>query len=56
MYALRHDSGSLRFADLVGGANQKKRRRREQLQRLAVELVLGGAAYALWVRLVEGGQ
>ena len=54
VYALRHDSGSLRFSDLVGGLNRRSQRRREQLQRLAAELALGGAAYLAWLQLVEG--
>ncbi|GBF95762.1 hypothetical protein Rsub_08198 [Raphidocelis subcapitata] len=54
VYALRHDSGSLRFSDLVGGANQKRRRQRQQLIRLAVELLLGGVAWALWVHFSGG--
>lgn len=55
VYALRHDSGALRFADLVGGANRKRQRQRDQLVRLAVELLLGAGAWGLWVQLSGGG-
>ncbi|KAI8463792.1 MAG: TraB family-domain-containing protein [Monoraphidium minutum] len=49
VYALRHDSGELRFADLVGGKNRRSVRRREAAVRLATELALGAGAYALWL-------
>jgi len=55
VYALRHDSGTLRFADLVGGKNRRSVRRREQIQRLATDLVIGGVAYAAWLQLTGSG-
>jgi hypothetical protein len=49
VYALRHDNGALRFSDLVGGKNRRSVRRQEAAQRLAVEILVGGAAYLAWL-------
>lgn len=54
VHALRHDAGGLRFADLVGGANRKAARRAAAARRLAVELAIGGGAYAAWLQLTGG--
>lgn len=52
VYALKHDDGSLRFKDLVGGKNNRQNRKAAAaaaLRRLLLEGVLGAAAYAAWV-------
>lgn len=53
VYALSHDSGSLRFRDLVGDRNTreyKEAQKRRQAARLAVEAVLGSLAYWAWTQ------
>jgi pheromone shutdown protein TraB len=47
-YALRHDSGKLRFSDLVDGANRKSARRAALVKRVLVELAVGGAVCWAW--------
>ncbi len=57
VYALCHDSGALRFSDLVGGRNSAKGRRQAALRgvrRLAVEGLIGAGAYAAWVAVTAG--
>ena len=54
MYALRHDNGSLRFADLVGGRNKKSVRRRQAVERLGIELFIGSGAWVAWLWLTGG--
>ena len=51
VYALLHDNGRLRFADLTGGANRKAERRKRVLVRVAWELALGAGCYAAWLAL-----
>jgi pheromone shutdown protein TraB len=51
VHALHHDSGSLRFTDLVGGKNTHEYKQRQKVQaagRLVLELLLGLGLYGAW--------
>lgn len=54
VYALRHDSGSLRFSDLVDGKNRRASRA-EAAGKLVLELALGLGAWAAWVAATGDG-
>jgi hypothetical protein len=57
VHALKHDNGSLRFKDLVGGKNNGQSRRAEAAaaaRLLLLELLLGAAAHAAWVAFTTG--
>eukprot|EP00878_Enallax_costatus_P026615 GHUV01028568.1.p1 GENE.GHUV01028568.1~~GHUV01028568.1.p1 ORF type:complete len:443 (+),score=150.15 GHUV01028568.1:754-2082(+) len=59
VYALKHDNGQLRFADLVGGKNRKKTRQEQTAgfaKRLLIELCLGAGLYAAWVAVTAATQ
>lgn len=51
VYAMHHDSGSLRFADLVGGKNTREYKQKQKVAavgRLVFEILLGLGLYAAW--------
>ncbi len=53
VHALHHDSGALRFTDLVGGKNTREYKRRQRLRaagRLALEAALGLGLYEAWAQ------
>lgn len=58
VYALKHDQGSLRFADLVGGKNRKKSKAEAAAalgKRLLVEVLIGVGLYAAWLAATQPG-
>lgn len=61
VYALKHDSGNLRFADLVGGKNTRAAKQAAAAaawRRLGVEVALGvglAAAWQVWSSGAGGG-
>jgi pheromone shutdown protein TraB len=58
VYALKHDQGSLRFADLVGGKNRKKSKAEAAAalgKRVLVEVLIGVGLYAAWVAATQPG-
>ncbi|KAF6265342.1 TraB family-domain-containing protein [Scenedesmus sp. NREL 46B-D3] len=58
VYALKHDQGSLRFADLVGGKNRKKSKAEAAAalgKRLLIEALIGAGVCAVWVAATQPG-
>uniref|UniRef100_A0A383VMJ9 TraB domain-containing protein n=1 Tax=Tetradesmus obliquus TaxID=3088 RepID=A0A383VMJ9_TETOB len=56
VYALKHDQGSLRFADLVGGKNRKKSKAEAAAalgRRVLVEVAVGAGLYAAWLAVTQ---
>lgn len=56
VYALKHDQGSLRFADLVGGKNRKKSKAEAAAalgRRVLVEVAIGAGLYAAWLAVTQ---
>lgn len=59
VYAMKHDNGSLRFSDLVGGKNRKKSRSEQTaalVRRLLIEGLIGVGVYGAWLALTTHNQ
>ncbi|KAF6251657.1 hypothetical protein COO60DRAFT_596836 [Scenedesmus sp. NREL 46B-D3] len=58
VHALKHDQGSLRFADLVGGKNRKKSKAEAAAalgKRVLIEALIGAGVCAVWVAANQPG-
>lgn len=54
VYALKHDNGKVRFADLVGGKNKKKTLQDQTAalaRRLLLDVWIAAGLYAVWVAI-----